>query len=192
MKEDTKKTIKNIAYWIFLVSICVFIFISSYKIGDMLAPKDNEVINMSNEFEIKEIIEDVKTLGTELRKKELFYQILCKWVKMHQTKESIPVFLKEEGYYNVAIYGYKELGQLLYSELKEGGINVTSIIDKNTDIVGIKEIIISPDDFSNDETDMILVTAVSSFESIEKELKKKINIPIISLETLILNKEAIE
>lgn len=42
MKEDTKKTIKNIAYWIFLVSICVFIFISSYKIGDMLAPKDNE------------------------------------------------------------------------------------------------------------------------------------------------------
>ena len=128
---------------------------------------------------------DIANMGRELRKKEDFYNLLCKWVQMHQESKSIKNYFNTHGYKRVAIYGFKELGQLLYKELIKQEIIVSAVIDRNTDVLSSKVTMIKPDSFNDNKTDVIIVTAISSYEEIKKDMERLTKLPIVSLDSII-------
>lgn len=114
------------------------------------------------------------------------YFVLTKWMTVNQNNRPVTDYLKRNNYRKIAIYGLKELGILLYDEIVKAGLAVEFIIDKNADYmnVDVETPLYTPDD-SLPEADVIIVTAVHYYEEIEKELKEKVNCPIISLEEVI-------
>ena len=54
-----------------------------------------------------------------------------RWVTIKQRGRSIADYLKEYGYYSIAIYGMSFVGETLYDELKDTGVSVKYAIDKN-------------------------------------------------------------
>lgn len=53
MKSGTKRTVKNIVYWIFIIGITVFIFVTSSKIGNSLSSSE-KVSNEPIKYTLKE------------------------------------------------------------------------------------------------------------------------------------------
>ena len=70
------------------------------------------------------------------------------------------------------------------AELKETGVRVLYGIDKNVDRISSTVDIVSIND-NLEPVDAIIVTAISFFDEINKELSKKIDCPIISLDDII-------
>ena len=92
---------------------------------------------------------------------ELF-KVMTQWVKVKQEGKNIADVLKEERYLKIAVYG----------------------IDKNVDRISSTVDIVSIND-NLEPVDAIIVTAISFFDEINKELSKKIDCPIISLDDII-------
>ena len=62
---------------------------------------------------------------------ELKYDVINRWLLNNHKKKRIFDYLKENKYYNISIYGFGDLGKLLYYEIhEEGSIRIESIIDK--------------------------------------------------------------
>ena len=113
-----------------------------------------------------------------------FYAILLQWVHMHNDGKTVGAYLKKLGYNTVAIYGMKELGERLYDELKDTGIEVKYMIDKNADTIYADVDVVEPED-TLEEVDVIVVTAIHYFDEIEEALAEKIDCPVISLEDIV-------
>ncbi len=114
-----------------------------------------------------------------------YYHILNHWLKLKQQGISCVDFFHENHIKRIAIYGFKELGERLYDELKNTDVEVVYIIDKNVD--GVRaEIDIYGVDGDFPETDAIIVTPSYYFNEIEEVLQDKVKCPIISIEDVIL------
>ncbi len=120
----------------------------------------------------------------KIEKLSEFYNILVQWVSLKEKGITIDRFMKKNGYRTAAIYGMKELGELLYDEMKNAGIHIEYIVDQFCDPIFIDVPVIKPDE-SLFPTDVIIVTAVHYFEEIRKLLKSKIDCPIYSLEDVL-------
>lgn len=114
---------------------------------------------------------------------ELF-KVMTQWVKVKQEGKNIADVLKEEGYLKIAVYGMSYVGESLVNELKDTGVRVLYGIDKNVDRISSTVDIVSIND-NLEPVDAIIVTAISFFDEINKELSKKIDCPIISLDDII-------
>ena len=124
-------------------------------------------------------------LKDECRKMNMYYHIFNLWLDMRQQGKKIDDYMKTQGYKRVAIYGMKELGERLYVELVNAGVEVVCVIDSNKNILGNFPLL-SP----NDEippVDLVIVTASFYFSEIESALNKKVSCPIVSLEGLLGN-----
>ena len=86
---------------------------------------------------------------------------------------------------SIAIYGYKELGERLYDELKGSDIEIKYIIDKNIDYIRAEIDVYSPDE-SLPQVDAIVVTATYYYDEIEDELNDMGDFLIISLEDVVI------
>ncbi len=118
-------------------------------------------------------------------KKELeFYDILVRWVELKQKQSIWAYYFRDNGYQTVAIYGMREIGQLLYWELKREGINVLYAIDRNADEVnGEIPVIKLTEPFP--EVDVIIVTASHYFDQIYLDLKDLTKAEIIPVEDVL-------
>lgn len=76
------------------------------------------------------------------------------------------------------------VGVTLFDELKDTGIIVAYGIDKNADSLCADIDIVSIEE-DLDKVDVIVVTAITFYDEIEKKLSKKVNCPIISLEDIL-------
>ena len=103
---------------------------------------------------------------------------------MKQEGKSLVAFFEQNDYKTVAIYGMKELGERLYDELKDTGIEVKYMIDKNADTIYADVDVVEPED-TLEEVDVIVVTAIHYFDEIEEALAEKIDCPVISLEDIV-------
>lgn len=119
-----------------------------------------------------------------IQKMTEFYQVLVEWLRIKQEGKSLTAFFTQNGYRKVAIYGMKELGERLYDELKDSGIEVKYVIDKNADSVYTDVNVVTPDDTLED-VDVIVVTAIHYFDEIEETLSVKVDCPIVSMEDVI-------
>lgn len=125
-----------------------------------------------------------ESVESRLDKMTSFYFLLIKWLSCSQKGDKLARYFDSRGYRTVAIYGMKELGVSLLEELRDSGIDVIYGIDKDAD-----NIYVPLDIYKPEETliivDAVVVTAVAYFDDIKKQLERKVNCPIVSLEEVI-------
>lgn len=152
---------------LFMVFI-IIIFVLGITVGDILVSKI-----------IKKEYENGKKIA-------YYYSFFNQWLRLRQYGYTLAGYLLEQGINKVAIYGIAEFGQRLYDELIESGITVEYIVDNNPKIFFYDyKILTMKDEFP--PVDAIIVTPILLYSEIRKELIKKVDYPIISLEILLMN-----
>ncbi len=126
-----------------------------------------------------------KGLSNQCNKITRYYHIFNHWLKLKQQDISCKDYFIENEYHRIAIYGFKELGERLYDELKDSEIEICYIIDKNKDSIWAEIDVFGMDEELPD-VDAIVVTPTFFFEEIERELAEKTKCAIVSLEDVIL------
>ena len=157
------------------------IYINENMKKDMLSKLEKNIDD--NAFEFCDGLQSI-TVQDTIEKLSEFYNILIQWISLKQKGITAVDFIMKKGYRTVAIYGMKELGEILYEELKTSDICVTYIIDKSIEPIFIDVPVLRPDE-PLFPVDVIIVTAIHYFKEIEEQLKNKIDCPIYSLEDVI-------
>jgi len=114
------------------------------------------------------------------KKMQLKSSMYKTWIIIKQKCFSVCDYLNRNNYTVVSIYGYGEVGKLLYNELMMGrGVEIESIIDKgNADRTG--DVKITEPFPILKKTDLIIVTVLSD-EDLMKQLVDKYSIPCIGI-----------
>lgn len=114
---------------------------------------------------------------------ELF-KMMTQWVKVKQAGKNLSDYLEKDGYKRVAVYGMSYAGEALVDELKNSAVTVAYGIDRNAASLYSDIDIVSMNDDLED-VDAIIVTAITFFDEVEKELSEKIDCPVISLKNIL-------
>ncbi len=133
----------------------------------------------------KQMTKEISRLYNLMRKNEIIMKLFDYWLELKQNGVSISEKLLCRNFKNAAIYGLGIAGQRLMDELRyENKVNVKYAIDRNAcqRLADVK--ILTPDSVFP-EVDVIIVSAVTDFEAIRGEIRKKSNCAVISLEDLI-------
>lgn len=120
----------------------------------------------------------------KIKKLSEYYHILNKWLIIKQQQKTIADYFSTKGYKTVGIYGMKEMGERLISELEDSDITVKCIIDQDSSLVKQNISVISPHDKFPD-VDVVVVTASFYFDEIKEKLNCKVSGDIISIEEII-------
>ncbi len=130
------------------------------------------------------ILDEKMRLQENYERVSQYYALTIDWIRMVQRKKSIKDYLDKWNYKKVCIYGLSDVGYRLYDELKDSGIEIVCMIDKNafgkfedTDIMNLSQPI--------PECDLIIVTPVYYINEIEIDLRDKVLCPIVALDDLI-------
>jgi len=131
---------------------------------------------------------------TETKQKEYYkklsdkhlklYLLMNEWVKVKQNNKLVEQYLEKEGYKKIAIYGMNFVGETLLRELEGTNITVVYGIDKNAANLFADIDLITPEE-EFEPVDAIIVTPITFFNEIERELSTKVDCPIISIEDII-------
>ena len=130
--------------------------------------------------------EQIIRLKDNNEKMKEFYDVLVRWAKLHGSGRGIEQYLLKKNIKTVAIYGMKELGELLYDELKKSSIKVLYAIDKDAEYILSDLNVLSPSD-SLQDVDAVIVTAIHYFSDIEAGMKARVSCPVISIEDVIFD-----
>lgn len=114
-------------------------------------------------------------------------QMFMKWIQLLQKGHRISHYLEQNQISNVSIYGYGQLGKLLYEELLSDGIIIDNVIDKyveSTPVCKVKR---------NDEVDvvekMLIITAPVELNYVKENVKCARNCKVISLMDIFVEME---
>lgn len=130
--------------------------------------------------------EALRGLLDENQKFHEFYDVLVQWLTLHHEGITLQEYFHRKGYRTVAIYGMKELGVLLFDELRDTDITVEYVIDRNAEGIYTEVKCFTPTD-TFPPVDVCIVTAIHYFDSIEKELKEAMNNPVVSIEDILFD-----
>lgn len=111
---------------------------------------------------------------------KLFKRIL--WLEKQGL--SLSDYLLENGYRNIAIYGFSDAGEYLSEELKDTAVNVLYAIDKR-EVKLHSDIPLKKPEDSLPKVDAIIVTAVFYYSEIEEALRNRVECPMLSLEDIL-------
>ncbi len=117
-----------------------------------------------------------------------FYFTLIYWIKLYQNSISVSEYFKDRKITTIAIYGMKELGQLLYEDLKNTDITVKYAIDRNADYFFSDLKLCKPSD-KLEHVDMIVITVLHNNEKIIDSLSVKTDSQIVSIRDIISSLE---
>lgn len=137
-------------------------------------------------FTVVILSKDIYLKQNKANKFFALYMLMYQWVQIKQNHLCIENFFLEKGYRCIAIYGMNFVGQSLFKELIDSNVNVKYAIDQRADGLSAEIPIVFPD-YNFPEVDVIVVTPIIEFGSIEKRLMKKINCPIVSIEEVIMS-----
>ena len=112
------------------------------------------------------------------------FQMMNQWVKVKQQGKNLSSYFEKKGYKKIAIYGMSYAGETLIDELRGTSIQVVYGIDQRADKLYAEIDIVTMEDIL-EEVDAVVVTAITFFDEIERELSKKVDCPIISLEDIL-------
>lgn len=112
------------------------------------------------------------------------FLMMNQWVEIKQQGKNICTYFENMHLDNIAIYGMSYVGEALVNELKGSKIAVKYAIDRNAKNIQSNLNLVTPEE-KLEKVDAIVITAIRSFDEIEKELNSKIDCPIISLESIL-------
>ncbi|MCI9592691.1 MAG: hypothetical protein HFG51_00890 [Lachnospiraceae bacterium] len=112
------------------------------------------------------------------------FLMMNEWVKVKQEGKNLAEYFARKGYKKIAIYGMSYAGETLLDELSETDIEVVYGIDKNAKSIYLNVNVVTMEE-NLEEVDAVVVTAITYYDEIEKELSKKLKCPIVSLEDVL-------
>ncbi len=124
---------------------------------------------------------------------ESYFDLMIQWKQLEQNGQKITQRLFQEGYSKIAVYGMKKIGWILCNELSNAGIHVAYAIDRDADALAYNAFSDIPDvklclpDDNLEEVDLIIVTAIQSYQEIRTNLTKRYPYKIVSLKEVIDN-----
>lgn len=113
-----------------------------------------------------------------------YYNMLNQWLILRQEGKKLDTYFIGKGYKTIAIYGMGEIGNRLYEELRDSGVEVKYAIDKNADSVYTELSVFELSD-ELEPVDAVVVTAIFAFDSILEDLKGQVEGEILSLEDIV-------
>lgn len=117
-------------------------------------------------------------------KYQMWYNLMERWLTLHEEGKTIPRILKERGISTIALYGLGKIGKHVVREMKDGDVAILYAIDRI--VSGLYDgIPVKKAEESFPIVDAVIVTAVYDFEEIEEMLKNRIDCPVISLEEIL-------
>ncbi len=142
------------------------------------------IMQLITSCKVKKLKNIIAGKGSQIRKFEKFYWTLVNWLEIKQDGYNLAEWFYKRGYKTVAIYGAKELGERLYEELYDTDIKVLYFIDRDIKMLNNGVKVYMPTD-NIEKTDVLVVTAIYYYIDIADEMSKRVNCPIVSLETII-------
>lgn len=126
----------------------------------------------------------IETKSEKVDKFKKYYNMLNQWLMLKQEGKSLEKYFLDNGYKTVAIYGMGEMGNRLYDELKDTGIEVKYAVDQNA-AGTYSELDVIDKDSDFEDVDVMVVTATFAFDEIEEEISEKVDFPIVSLDDVV-------
>lgn len=117
-------------------------------------------------------------------KNAVLIDALAKWIELKQDGKSLVPFFKKYGYQTIAIYGMHYIGERLYRELEDSGIEVKYAIDQYRNVTETNVVVKKMDD-NLEAVDAVIVTPVFYFNTIEEQLLDKFDCPIVSFDEIL-------
>ena len=117
---------------------------------------------------------------------EVGFQLLNKWLMLHQQDKTLEKYFVDNNLSEVAIYGMGALGERLFQDLRNIGIEIKYCIDRAADNKkGLDVTVYSTAEVSYPKVDAIIVTPIQDYWSIVKVLEAKTDVPVLSLEDVV-------
>lgn len=123
----------------------------------------------------------------QTEKFKIFFDLITVWFTGYMMDKNIANWVLENGYKTIAIYGMGALGELTYLNLRNNGmVRIKYGLDRRTDIK-VNGLDVHNLNDNLECVDLIIVTAITSYEEIEKEIKERIEFEckIVSLRHLL-------
>lgn len=131
-----------------------------------------------------ELQEDLAGYKNRFRKCCKEEDILTMWIEIKDYPNILGSYLRNQGIYETAIYGYSRLGIVLKRELLKNEINVSYIIDRKGKLLDCEIPVYTLKD-ALPPTDAIIVAPVELYEEIESILRQKQKTKILNLSNVI-------
>ena len=112
-------------------------------------------------------------------------RIMDMWIAVYQKGNSVAGYLSENGISKVVIYGMSLLGTRLFEELRNSNVDVLYGIDNDPHIYTANVDIHCLDDVPNERPDMVIVTAMQTYEQVYQNLISKGYIRIKGLDDIL-------
>ncbi len=121
---------------------------------------------------------------------EVHFVCVSQWLELLEDRTNLQPYFKAHKCRKIAIYGAAEIGRMLLKEIEQDNVmKVSYFLDRNAKMQREKwgVPVYLPEEFPGlSEVDMVVVTALLSFKSIESILlRMRPEIPVVSLETII-------
>lgn len=114
------------------------------------------------------------------------FLMMAQWKRLNKQGICLEVYFKQKNIRSIAIYGMGHAGRALAEELVNSSVTVKYGIDRNIEgAFGIDDMAIVTLEERLEKIDAIVVTVISQYENIKKELEKKIECSFYSLEEII-------
>ena len=120
----------------------------------------------------------------EMSNKHLaLFLMMNDWVKVKQEGKNFSSYFKKHEYKRIAIYGMSYVGQTLVDELMDSEIELAYGLDQREGLYSYINILSVDNPLP--EVDVVVVTAITFFDEIERVLRSKVSCPIISLSDIL-------
>lgn len=154
---------------------CVFKFMKMICIGIIFAIAS---------FKFALLVSKNKDKATQ--KYKSYYLMMCAWMDILEKGSDIAVYLRKQGYKNIAVYGGHEAARHLISQLHRTEICVKYIIDKAIFSGQFYDLAVYRPDEELPDVDVIIVTPIWDYSNVKEKLEKKVKCPIVSLEQIVM------
>lgn len=115
---------------------------------------------------------------------QYLFKVMCQWMNQKNEKHKISEWIRRVNWNKVAIYGMGNMGKALLKELEADEVKVLYGIDRNAEKIEAGIPVYRLTD-KLERVDGIIVTAITFYEEIERELQNELDIPVVSLKDIL-------
>lgn len=110
--------------------------------------------------------------------------LLNVWLNIKISNHSVADYFKKYNYNRIVIYGAGYLGELLFRDLTNDGVDILYFIDKNADDI-FSDLPVYKIKDNLPDADVVVVTPINYFDEINVDLNAVFDIPIVALDQII-------